>query len=173
MGSAKSFEEARVGKLKNVPIKADRFIRRLKPYQGGNQSLWMLGELDNMDKHNAIVPVAAGQAQAGVKWGLPGIFFSPEGGICIGGGPPGSTPFFPGVGFGIPDGAPFVDVLYDNCEIYRSAIGPAGLPEEIEVSIEITFGKTRVTNSEPVFDTLKNLIDLVERVIDIVERRIL
>ncbi|MEJ0094478.1 MAG: hypothetical protein WDN46_13890 [Methylocella sp.] len=71
MGSAKSFEEACVRKLKNVPLKAQRFIQRLKPYQGGNTLLWQISELDNMDKHNAIVPVNAGQIAIRAAWSAP------------------------------------------------------------------------------------------------------
>ncbi|MEA2998554.1 MAG: hypothetical protein QOK17_387 [Sphingomonadales bacterium] len=174
MGSRKSFEDAAVGKLKNVGAKADRFIRRLKPYKGGNASFWLLSELDNMDKHNAIVPVAAGQAQAAVQWGLPFLFWGEGGKGFLGQNPgPGYTPFRPGSMFGIPEGAPLVEIIYDNCEVYRSKVGPLGIAENIQVTLEITFGKTQVTQSEPIAGVLHRLVKLVERTIDIVERRIL
>jgi hypothetical protein len=172
-GSVKKFEETCVGKLKNVSTKAHRFIRRLHPYKGGSSALWLLSELDNMDKHNAIVPVAIGGAQVEVQWGIPMLWVSPEGFICIGGGPEGSTMMGMNRGFGTPENAPVVQVLHDNVEIYRSKVRQMGFVENIEAFAEISFGKTQVTNAEPIIETLEGLIKLVSRIIDIVERRVL
>jgi hypothetical protein len=173
MGSARSFEEACIGKLKNIPVKAERFIRRLKPYQGGNPTLWMLSELDNMDKHNTIVPVAAGQVQMLMQVGMPGLFRTQDRGIALGGGPPGSVPFGFERGWMIPKGAKPVELLQDNCELYRARPELEHIPHNVQVSIQVTLGKTRVTNSEPLTETLYSLVQLVERIVYIVERRIL
>ncbi|RWN24372.1 hypothetical protein [Mesorhizobium sp.] len=173
MGSAKRLEEAAVGKLKNISVKADRFIRRLKPYKGGNNALWMLAELDNMDKHNAIVPVAAGRMQMQMQVGMPGMFLSPNGELCIGGGPSGSVPFGFQLGWTIPDDAKIIELVHDDCEIYRCHPDLAHFPRNMQASIDITFGKTDVTANEPIIETLKSLIKLIERIVDIVERRIL
>jgi hypothetical protein len=174
MGSRKKFEEACVGKLKNTSAKANRFIRRLKPYKGGNDAFWMLAELDNMDKHNEIVPVAAGQVQFSRRMGLmPGFFRTPDGALAIGGGPPGSVALGYEIGFVTPDNAKVVQLLHDNCEVFREAAVFSDFPSEAQVSIAITFGKTDVTQGEPIFEVLEGLIKLVQRVIDIVERRVL
>jgi hypothetical protein len=173
MGSAKRFEEACIGKLKNTPIKADRFIRRLKPYQGGNKALWLLSELDNMDKHNAIVPVVVGQAQTRMQVGMPGIFLTPDGSLAIGGGPPGSQPFGFHLGFTTPNDAKPVELVHDNCELYRMKPQMALFPYNIEATAQVTFGKTQITNHEPIVETLQSLIQLVERIAYIVETRIL
>ena len=79
----------------------------------------MLSKLDNMDKHNTIVPVAAGQAQVNVQVGARGTFIDQEGNISIGGGPQGSVPFGFQYGWGIPDDAKVIELLHDNCEVYR------------------------------------------------------
>lgn len=172
-GTPHGFTQAKVGKLKNVSPRTNRFIGRLKPYRGGNKALWLLSELNNMDKHNSIIPVAVGQAQIQVRWGIPGMFFSADGAMFLGGGPPGSTPFPPGWDFLTPDDSRLVALTHDNVEIYRRSPKLAGVPYETRLPIEIAFGKTAVTNYEPIVGTLRQLIELVERIVDIAERRIL
>jgi len=176
LGSAKSFEERSSVKLKNVSFKAARFIRRLKPYQGGNAPLWMLSELDNMDKHNAIVPIAAGQVQASTQIGMSMFHIMPDGGFALGFPPAetGAQPFGFQQGFFIPEGAKPVPLLKDNCEVYRSPFGAyPSVAENVQAAINITFGKTKVTNNEVITTTLQQLVELVEGIINIVERRVL
>ena len=172
-GSKARFESASIGKLKNTSPQAKRFIFRLKPYNGGNKALWLLSELDNMDKHNQIVPVAAGQVQVMKRRGIPGMFVAPDGSISLFGGPPGSVPAGFDFGWGIPDDASIVALLHDNCEVYRERAALAHMPNETCISIKIIFGKTHLTDFEPITEVLEGLIDLTERIIDIVERRIL
>jgi hypothetical protein len=170
-GSVKGFDKACTGRLKNVSGKADRFIRRLRPYKGGNEAFWLLSELDNLDKHNSIVPVLLGEAKTHVRIGIPFIGISPDGGLAIGGSPDGFEPLGFHHGFGVPEGSkPFR--LEDGCEIYRST-PRLHLVEEVGFVAQITFGKTAVTNDELIGETLVSLINLVERVLNIVERRIL
>ncbi len=172
-GTAQGFELACTGKLNGVSSKADEFIRSLKPYNGGNNKLWLLNELDIMDKHNAIVPVAAGQANMAFQIGLGGVFETPEGHVTIGGGPAGSRPLGFGEEFGIPDDAKVVELLEDGCELYRSRLRYLGFNVNAQMSIKVMLGKTRTTDAEPLIETLHSLIDFVEGTVDIVERRIL
>lgn len=172
MGSEKSFDEACVGKLKNVSAKADRFIRRLKPYRGAADAFWMLAELDNLDKHNSIVPVLIGKAQTVTQIAIPFLSIPPEGGLAIGGTPEGYTPFGHQWGVLTPEGAKPFAITNNEVEFYRSKPVPY-LVEDVGFVAQIRFGKTSVTNDEIIHETLDSLIQLVERVIDIVERRIL
>jgi hypothetical protein len=73
----------------------------------------------------------------------------------------------------IPERAKPVPLLKDDCVVYRSSLGPAGFLENVQVAVEITFGKTSVTNNEVIIDTLRSLIDLVEGIIDSAEQHVL
>jgi hypothetical protein len=46
-------------KIKKIAPKAARIIRELQPYRGGNDQLWGLGALANVDKHNIAFPVGS------------------------------------------------------------------------------------------------------------------
>lgn len=150
--SKKKFDSNKVGKLRNVTPKAHRFIDRLKPYLGGSDLLWLLAELDNLDKHNEIVPVAMGTAQVRVRM-LPIVSLLPE--------------------EVTPTGASPVPIAIGDNEIHR-------LPRELlavtsggRVGFNLVFGKTRVTKGEIITRVMEEMINLVDRIIDIVERRIL
>ena len=153
----KRFKTAQVAKLKNVSPKAARFIRLLKPYEGGNRYLWLLQQLDNMDKHNQIIPVVAGNVEFRVLKRVPSSF----------------------TGLGLPQVIPRVlplggvELLKGDCEIYRVSKLALDPHRDPTVTIQMTFGKTGFTRGEPIIEILKDIIQLIERIIDIVERRIL
>jgi hypothetical protein len=57
-GSRQDFEAALQGKkVKGIDAVAVDVIRRFQPYKGGNDFLWALNQLDNLDKHRDLVPV--------------------------------------------------------------------------------------------------------------------
>ena len=59
-GQSKSiFEGELKDKLKKARAIARRFIKRLKPFKGGNNTLWLLHAADLRDKHRLLVPVGA------------------------------------------------------------------------------------------------------------------
>lgn len=172
--SRERFRETRVGKLKNLSPKATRFINRLKPYDGGNSSLFLLAELDNLDKHNQIVPVASGKATIQTWVGMPSLFVSPEGGLAIG-NPPIEEGYVP-LGHHLPSGVPEdfkpVSLLQEETEVYRSPV-PFPFNEKIAFFVDVTFGKTKVTRDETLLGTLDHLIKLTKRIFEIVERRLI
>jgi hypothetical protein len=45
---------------------ADLIIDQIQPYPGGNDALWSLNRLDNLDKHRLLIPVAGIVALTGV-----------------------------------------------------------------------------------------------------------
>jgi len=166
--TVKHFEKASVGKIKGISTKADRFIRRLKPYKGGNTPLWILHELDALDKHQGIIPVAAANVAVMANWSTP-LLSVGDGKIYIGSVPPGAKPL--GTGFGIPTGFVPVCPLEDNSEIYRSV--PATINEELQITILIAFGQTQITQGEPVLETLQQLAIFIERTMTICETKII
>lgn len=105
-GTRKHLESNAIGKIDGVSPKAERFIKRLKPYKGGNTPLWVLHELDALDKHSGIIPVAAAHVAIAARWALPMFFWGTDGSFRIGGPGPGGKPMW--TGFGVPDGSRLV-----------------------------------------------------------------
>jgi hypothetical protein len=55
--SANKYESAKVKKLQGMRPDAVRKIDALKPYKGGNDTLWKLHSLSNIDKHKTLFTV--------------------------------------------------------------------------------------------------------------------
>jgi hypothetical protein len=164
----KRIKPGSISKIEGVSPKAERFFLRLKGGKRTNAALWMLHILDIIDKHNAIVTVAAATLQITAKVGVPGTFLSAQGTICFGGGGPGGQPLM--MDAGTPDTFKRVFPIEDNVEIYR---GPAGFNEELKITMDVAFGEGQVAKGEPVLETLIQLTYFVERVMGICERRCL
>ena len=52
--TAKKYEAEKTRKVKGMLLEAVETIDRLKPYKGGNDHLWRIHELDNIDKHRSL-----------------------------------------------------------------------------------------------------------------------
>jgi hypothetical protein len=76
--SAVEFENNLKGGCKDVPKEIYPFFRALKPYKGGNDTLWSLNEVSNIDKH-ALLSIGLGSKLAGVtgKGGLVRMLVNP------------------------------------------------------------------------------------------------
>jgi hypothetical protein len=164
--SIQKFEPDAQGKLKGIGVRANRLIRRLKPYKGGNDFFWLIHELDRMDKHTSIIPVGAAQAKTLVTpppfpWDAaaqpPTIVINPasrqyplkDGTILQG------APARPGVAATV------------------SAAGKtqSDIDFKTQFAFEIAFGEGQIIDGEPVLPALQQLADLVERVVGIFERK--
>lgn len=51
---AATYEREKARKVKGMRPEVVKFIDSLKPYKGGNDALWRLHELDNIDKHRTL-----------------------------------------------------------------------------------------------------------------------
>jgi hypothetical protein len=161
--SVKDYRAGAKGKISGVSPATERFIDRLKPYDGGNTSLFNLHRLDILDKHQGIVPVATGSVQIAVNFIMPGMFIGQDGSFRIGGG---GRPL--ASGWGTPEGVPKWIKITDNVEVYRA---PRGFPHEFKIAVAVSFDQGQIAEGEPVVDTLKQYADLVEHLIAIAERR--
>jgi hypothetical protein len=45
----------------------DLFVNQIKPYLGGNTPLWLIGKIDNIDKHRSIIPTIGGAFVGGIN----------------------------------------------------------------------------------------------------------
>jgi len=52
------YKTEKAGKVQGMRADAIEAIDRLKPYKGGNDALWRIHELDNIDKHRTLFTVA-------------------------------------------------------------------------------------------------------------------
>jgi hypothetical protein len=52
------YESIKAGKVDGMRSEAKEAIDRLKPYKGGNDPLWRVHELDNIDKHRALFSIS-------------------------------------------------------------------------------------------------------------------
>jgi hypothetical protein len=68
--SSKIYESRKARKVKGMRPEAIEAIDRLKPYKGGNDLLWRLHELDNIDKHRFIFTVAPDYLFSGEWFGI-------------------------------------------------------------------------------------------------------
>ena len=115
------FKPGRVAKIDRISAKAERLVFRFKGHKSINDALWIIHWLDVIDKHNAIVPVAAANLRVTAKVGVPGMFLGPDGNIRLLGPGPGGVPML--MDAGVPDKFGLVFPLENNIEIYRSPSG--------------------------------------------------
>ncbi|ARM89530.1 hypothetical protein RHEC894_CH03258 [Rhizobium sp. CIAT894] len=168
--SEADFERELGKKLENVPAPVVKFIRRLKPYDGGNQALWALARLDNLGKHDQLPPVGVAGVSVAVRASMPGVFVAPDGSICLLGGPPGSTPFGHQLGFLIPEGTSPVRIENEVVELYRMDASIREVVNDVAVDAFVTIGPASLTRNQPVLDIFTYLIHLVQRILNSVER---
>jgi hypothetical protein len=57
--SADEYKAHRTGKVKGMHKDAVDLIDRAKPYKGGNDGLWLIHDLNRIDKHRLLLPVAS------------------------------------------------------------------------------------------------------------------
>jgi hypothetical protein len=152
----KELKPSFLAKIKGAGSKAERLIKRLKPYDGGSElgsALWRLHEIDIRDKHRLLVPVGAAHRDMTVRFPIkpaafPDIEFPP---ITM---RPADRQF----------------PLKDGAEIYREPLVMA-VESNPKVTVEIAFGEGQIFEGEAVFPTLTQLVELTERVVHIFERR--
>ncbi|MGR9386469.1 hypothetical protein [Rhizobium leguminosarum] len=167
--SAAAFERDLGAKLENVPAPVVKFIRRLKPYDGGSQALWALAQLDNLGKHNQLPPVGVAGVSVAVRTSMPGVFVAPDGSICLLGGPTGSTPFGHQLGFLIPEGLSPIRIENDVVELYRLDASIREVVNDVAVDAFVTIGPVSLTQNQPVLEIFTYLIHLVQRILNAIE----
>jgi hypothetical protein len=126
-------------------------IETVQPYKTGNDALWHLSQLDNMDKHR--IPLKATSSRQ------PAFLFP----IDLGDLPPGGIISIPGM-FEFCGGADLED---------GTVLAKANLPAdnvEFQLAFEIAFGKSTVVEGQPVLPLLHQFVELVESVIDLFVR---
>lgn len=153
--TAKKFEAGGVPKVKGrISEDALDVLRAIKPYKGGNDTLWRLHHLDIADKHRTLYLVgSAFQSMAlpfpiptgwppevieGMKEMIGQIFYRPE------------DRMFP-----LKEG----DVLFIDNE-------PAQPKTEMKFRFDIAFGQGEIVEGEPILDVLNELGGATEETVE-------
>src|SRR2546426_3048769 len=57
--SASEYETGKIGKIKGMSQRSIDAVDAAKPYKGGNDMLWLIHKLDNIDKHRLLIALCA------------------------------------------------------------------------------------------------------------------
>lgn len=143
---------------KGASSQARSLIEGLKPYKGGDENFWNLHQLDILDKHKSIIPVASSfhaigfpmvpdEASDEFKAALPPDFVNP-------------------VIFWRP--ARKVFPLQDGTTVFKGKIDPPP-SQNIQWQFAISFGEGQILDGEPIIPALRELVKFVEGIFDVFE----
>lgn len=145
--------------IKGIAADPLKLIGTIQPYQSGYDGLGALTELDNFDKHCALVIAAVGVVKLGMF--IPKL---PE-------GAPEHTYNMRFTWLGASTGTTRMEILQEGQELARvqpatvgGLIDPEMYPQP-HIAFEIAFHQPKVVEGEPVVPLLTQLTQLVERVV--------
>jgi hypothetical protein len=153
------FETSAIHRIDGASADAIKIVCELKPYRGGNDTIWRLHRLDIADKHQLLIPVAAAHKMFGVKYNITGPGMDHYGTPQMVRGPAVSRKFPLKNGDELGRYIPIPDAGYkDNTEF--------------EFGFEIAFGEGQAFAGEALIPTLNELLRFTEGIADIFARRI-
>jgi hypothetical protein len=150
--SAATFEKTMV-RVKGLSQEAQNLIRATKPYQGGNEVLWQLHQLDIVDKHHLLVPVGAAHRNIVVDvsaelrrlkpdWEIPAMPLALR---------PADRQY----------------PLQDGAELFRvMAAARSSADMSPQFTFEIAFGEGDIVRGEPLVPTLQQFATSVQDVVE-------
>jgi hypothetical protein len=161
-GSRETFETHFPKKIEGISRRAERLIRRFKPYHRGYGDkfgcslLYLLDWLDDRDKHQGIIAVGAAGPRMRVRVQVrpDQMTLQPDGRINI------TMP---------PMGTPKITLpLTDNVEVFR--IAKSDFQHESEFFFTVAVLDAPVFQGQPIVDLLAETAKLIEKGINILER---
>ncbi len=137
---ATEYETDRGRKVEGMSEAAIDAIDAVKPYKGGNDYLWRLSQLNNIDKHRLLVTVFAELRAQSVYANGTGRLFVVY---------PKSLPCALKVG-----------------DILHVTEGPdSELDKDTKFLVDLTIDEPRIMQCESLIDTLQHMADLVDRIV--------
>jgi hypothetical protein len=135
-------------KVMGIPHEVANAIKACKPYKGGNDALWLLNELNNIDKHRLLLTVYATPAKMAMTIDhralqsyFPELFGQAIDTIVRG---------FPT--FTLDEGVLYVE-------------GNRTHPADFQLSFDISLRESQVRSGEPLLVTLEGMVDLVSQLV--------
>jgi hypothetical protein len=154
--SATEYSSAPIrGKIKLMGQDAIRLIDALKPYKSGNDTLWHLKELDDIDKHRLLLTVGtryeAHRATPSERHELMRRF--------VGSHPGQPTPNFNGMLLAVKD----VRMLKRGDKL--RTVPESEVEQDMQFHVNLAFNEPGVCEGEPVIDTLHQMAKLVGHIV--------
>jgi hypothetical protein len=147
---ANDYNKYAAGKVKGMPGKAVSAINSIKPYRGGNDVLWQIHRLNNIDKHRFLITVGSTFRSLDLGAHMLQRMYEHR--------PEVANIQFPSVFFKS-DNKMFP--LKPGDELFLDA--PDAKPNpKMEFRFEIAFGENGVIEGAPLIDTLQTMIRTVD-----------
>ncbi len=145
---ANKYKAQLTGKVQGMSQTALDQIDALKPYAGGNDPLWRLHDLNNVDKHRLLLAVGSAHRNIVIDFGKA----------------------FPDMRISAPLALRPADRLFplkDGAEVYRILAAARGseIDEDPKFTFEIAFGESQIADGEPLIPTLHQLVNLVDAIL--------
>jgi hypothetical protein len=157
---APKYEAEKMRKIKGMPKAAMDAIDGTKPYKGGNDMLWRLHRLNNIDKHRLLIAVGAAFRSVNVGPHIVGLMLKAGVAMHLG--------LKPEAAIQMPDVH-----LRPNDNLFPLKVGselftdmPGSEPNpKITFHIDVAFGETGVCEGEPMLETLKGMLNVVSSIV--------
>jgi len=153
---ATKYSSDKLRKIDGMPKAAADGIDATKPYKGGNDAIWRLHRLNNIDKHRLLVTVGASFRSVNLGPHIIGEML--KAGIAKHLGlKPGTTIPIPNLHLRPKDN---LFPLKVGSELFIDLPG-AEVNPKMNFLIDVAFGEPNVCEGEPVLETLKNMSSVV------------
>ncbi len=150
-----------------MPKAAVDAIDATKPYKGGDDRLWRLHRLNNIDKHRLLITVGAAFQSVNVGPHMLGLMLKAGVGMHLGIKPEDAIRM-PDIYLRPKDN---LFPLKVGSELFIDAPGAVPNPK-MNFQIDVAFGEAGVCDGEPVLETLKGTLDLGRNILSEFEPRL-
>ena len=147
-----TYLNTRSNKMKGASPRAIREIDALKPYAGGNDELWKLHKLNNIDKHRMLI--TAGSAFHSFNFGA--LLSSTIDTWFPEASPPKMDLYLQPADRMFP--------LHAGCDLFIDVPNADPNPE-LHFRFDLCFGESGVVTSDPILESVRRMSDQVETVI--------
>lgn len=152
---AKTTEASAFGKIKVLGNEAIELIRAFKPYQGGNNLLWAIHKLDNIDKHRTLLTVGAGFMGLRVDKGIVKLVTDALGVLPM-------PPIGP-IALRLPRLRCPLNV---GDKLFLGFAEDEERNKELEFSFTVAINEPRIGEAKPVLDVLRDMARCVDSIIN-------
>jgi hypothetical protein len=150
--SAEQFKAAQPAFIKPSRKMMMDIVNEAKPYKGGNDALWLLKELDEIDKHRLLLTAYSSISRGSIT--LPWVGALPVLRYTL--------PVVPG------REGPLCPVKY-NTVLFRHTYGPGGRRPDMDVDaeypIEIALAEPEIIKGKAIIPTLHQLTEVVDNIV--------
>lgn len=146
--SAAKYESAKIAKVQDMAPKAVKAIDEVKPYKGGNETIWRLHKLNNVDKHRLLI--AVGSAFHSFDFGA---IARRDMERLLGAEIPAISLFMKPADRMFP--------LRQGVELFID-VPDAEANEKVQFRFDVAFGEPQVAEGEPLVETLQGMADAVD-----------